>query len=106
MSKIYVPSNIDINEVNCVYIQNDDSIYLGLNNNVNYELRYNNLIGDYITKSVDTLDVSCYSVELSHDPFYRKDIIDILIGFFILSIICFYFPYKIFTRAFGRWFKI
>lgn len=44
--------------------------------------------------------------ELTNDVFYRNDIDKILVIFFIILLICFYFPYKIISRLFGRWLKI
>lgn len=44
--------------------------------------------------------------EVTSNVFYRNDIDKILICFIILLIICFYFPYKIISRAFGRWLKV
>lgn len=44
--------------------------------------------------------------ELTDNVFYHPQIDSILVIFFIIAIVCFYFPYKIFSRAFGRWLKI
>lgn len=38
--------------------------------------------------------------------YYRNDFDSILVITFILLIICFYFPYKMISRIFGRWFKL
>lgn len=48
---------------------------------------------------------TCMTDTFTTNVFYRNDIADIMITFFILLIICFYFPYRIITRAFGRWLK-
>lgn len=48
---------------------------------------------------------TCSGATFTTNVFYRNDICDILITFFILLLICFYFPYRIISRAFGRWFK-
>lgn len=40
------------------------------------------------------------------DFYYRNDLADILIIFFIISIIIFYLPFKIVSRFCGRWLKI
>lgn len=48
---------------------------------------------------------SCSSVVLTDNVFYRTDIADIMITFFIILLVCFYFPYRIISRMFGRWFK-
>ena len=107
MSKLFVPQEIDINNISCVYVNNDDSIYLSLNNGNNYELTYNNLLSDYYLKPLGSLDVACNNnIELTHDIFYRKDISFSLIVFIILAIIWLLVPYKIFTRCLGRWLKV
>lgn len=50
---------------------------------------------------------TCLSTsELTNDFYYRNDLPDILISFMILAIICIWLPYKIFSRAFGRWLKL
>ena len=50
---------------------------------------------------------TCLSTsQITNDFYYRNDLSDILVCFFIISLVCVYFPYKIFSRAFGRWLKI
>lgn len=50
---------------------------------------------------------TCLGVGMvTNNVFYRNDFADIMIIFFLLLIICFYFPYRIVARGFGRWFKI
>lgn len=104
--KLYVPSSIDINNVRCVSFLDNDNVYLSLTDGTNYQLSYNNLVSDYHIKATNSMDVACYDLELTHDVYYRKDITNILVSFFILSIVCFYFPYRIFARCFGKWLKI
>lgn len=104
--KLYVPSGIDISNVSCVSFLDNDNVFISTYNGSNYQLSYNNLISDYTLKAIENLDVSCYDVDLTHDVYYRKDITNILVSFFILTIVCFYFPYRIFARCFGKWFKI
>ena len=104
--KLYVPNEIDISDVNCVSFLDNDNIYLSTNSGSYYQLSYNNLVSDYHIKATNVMDVACYDLTLTHDVYYRKDITNILIMFFILSIVCFYFPYRIFSRCFGKWLKL
>lgn len=46
------------------------------------------------------------SNSITTDVYYRNDIDSILIIFFILFIFIIALPYKIMSRAFGRWLKI
>lgn len=48
---------------------------------------------------------TCMGATITNNVFYRNDIDQILVVFFILLLICFYFPYRIISRMFGRWFK-
>lgn len=48
---------------------------------------------------------SCQNFNVTTNVFYRNDIAEILITFFILLLVCFYFPYRIISRLFGRWLK-
>lgn len=43
---------------------------------------------------------------ITDEIYYRNDLDSILIIFIIIILFCFYFPYKIISRLFGRWFKI
>ena len=47
----------------------------------------------------------CSGATFTTNVFYRNDMPEILLMFFILSLVCFYFPYRIISRSFGRWFK-
>lgn len=48
---------------------------------------------------------TCMGATFTTNVFYRNDMPDILIMFFIILLVCFYFPYRIISRAFGRWLK-
>lgn len=48
---------------------------------------------------------TCSGATFTDNVFYRNDFDQILVIFLILSIFCFYIPYRIFSRAFGRWLK-
>lgn len=65
---------------------------------------YINRSGTQTFSQYTTLPI-CMTDTFTTNVFYRNDIADIMITFFILLIICFYFPYRIITRAFGRWLK-
>lgn len=43
---------------------------------------------------------------LTNEVYYRNDFDSILIIFIILIMFCFYYPFKIIGRAFGRWLRI
>lgn len=105
MSKVFIPSEIDINDITCVNVSSTDYVYFTLSNGSNYVLKYNNTISDYTLNQISSLDVACENVELTNEVYYRKDLDSILIIFFITVLIVFFFPFKIFTRLFGRWFK-
>lgn len=49
---------------------------------------------------------TCMGATFTDNVYYRNDIDSILIIFFIILLISIYFPYKILSRLFGRWFKI
>lgn len=46
------------------------------------------------------------SVNYSSEYYYHPRFDSILVIFFIITLVCIYFPYKIFSRAFGRWLKV
>lgn len=109
---IYVP-NYQNN--NCVYIYNSDVLRV-------YQIRPvpNSTISytDYYLKShyiynTGTTTFSQYSTIpncidssfITTNFYYRNDLFDILGCFFIILLICFYFPYRIISRLFGRWLK-
>ena len=48
----------------------------------------------------------CSQEAFTTNVFYRNDFDSILVIFFILLIVCFYFPYRIIARMFGRWLKL
>lgn len=114
MSKLYVPN---YNTNNCVVINSNESIRVYNEKPTQRDRVYSytdyfyNL--GYISKS-DSVTFSQYqslpscfdSNQITTDYYYRLDFDKILVMFFILAIICIYFPFKIFSRAFGRWLKL
>ena len=108
MNRLYIPDSLSLDNVSCVYLESDDSIIIQYNDNSYYKITYNNLLSDYVVEQVSysNFDVSCYNLDLTHDTFYRKDISVIFVVVFIFTIICLYLPFRVFSRAFGRWLKL
>lgn len=110
---IYVPS---YTSNNCIVIRDKDTIrvydsqptYNSTNYFTDYFINSNYLFNNgYQTfNQYSTLPTCVNQNLLTTNVFYRNDIDKILVIFLILLIICFWFPYKILSRAFGRWFKI
>lgn len=109
MSKIYVP---ELNNSYCVVVYNHNTLRVynttpEINQSTNYTDYFIN--SHYLSKTgseVLTSGVTCLSVaDLTTDVYYRNDFDSILVIFFILLLICFYFPYRIISRFFGRWLK-
>lgn len=108
--KIYLPN---INYA-CYYMTNDYTIraYHSVpanNSSSDYtdyfiNSHYINRSGTQSWGNYSTLP-TCMTDEFTTNVYYRNDIDQILVIFLILSLICFYFPYRIIARAFGRWFK-
>lgn len=110
--KIYVPNT----NAQCYVIKDSNTIRAyeskpTLNTSVNYTDYFINT--HYLSQngtqqfSQYTILPTCIDNSLITDDFYyRLDLDSILIIFIIILIFCFYFPYKIITRLFGRWFKI
>ena len=113
MSKIYVP---EFTNNSCVHILSGDIIRVydevpQNNTNVIYTDYFIN--SHYIsTSSIQTFNSTdniptCETISnITNEFYYRNDLFDILGCFLILSIFCIYFPYKLVSRAFGRWLKL
>ena len=111
---IYVPN--DTNFKYCPHIYNANQLRVydrnpQINSTANYRDYFFN--SSYIYNSgtqnfgqYAVLPTCIDSASITHNVFYRLDIDKILICFIILMIICFYFPFKIISRLFGRWFKL
>lgn len=109
---IYVP---DLNYA-CFVVQSEGVIRAyeqnpSYNTNINYRDYYIN--SNYIYRdgtqnfgSYSTLPNCLNSNVITNDVYYRNDFDKILIIFIILLIFCFYFPYRLISRIFGRWLKI
>ena len=107
-SKIYIPN---YENGNCAYIYSSDIIRVYQttpqhNQTINYtdyyiKSSYISNTGSTSFNNYSTLPSCISSSNITDNVFYRNDICDILVSFFIICIICFYFPYRIITRAFG-----
>lgn len=113
MSKIYVPNYTNNS---CVHILDKDTIRV-------YEITPTNdsyiaYVDYYINShylSVENLQYfdtndnipTCENISnITNEFYYRNDLIDILCCFIIICIFAIYMPYKIISRAFGRWLKL
>lgn len=109
---IYVPS---YQSNNCLYIYSTDILrkydYRPTNNsNVPYTDYY--LKSHYIFNTgsqsfgqYSTLPTCIDNSRITTDFYYRNDLSEILVIFFIILLVCIYFPYRIISRLFGRWLK-
>ena len=110
MSKVYLPT---YSASNCIVIKDKDTIrvYDNLPTLDSYEdytdyfvnSHYLSVRGKELIESVPV----CEDQEnFTTDYYYRFDISDILIIFIVLAFIIVIMPYKIISRAFGRWLKV
>lgn len=106
---IYVPS---YSSSNCVSIRSGDVIRVYAttptsNSTINYvdyyiNSHYISLEGTQIFSNYATLPTCVSSAEVTTDFYYRNDLADIMIIFFIICVFAFYIPFKVFTRIFRR----
>lgn len=110
MSKVYLPN---ISNENCIVILDKDTIrvYDSLpvsDSYVNYTDYYIN--SHYLEKTgreFINIVPSCENINnFTDDYYYRNDLADILLIFLILAIFIVILPFKIISRAFGRWLKV
>lgn len=111
---IYVPN--DSTYKYCPYVVNSTTIRVfdrqpAVNSSANYiDYYYNSNYlftkGQQSWGSYATTPTCLQSSEITSNVFYRNDIDKVLICFIIILFICFYFPYKIISRLFGRWLKV
>ena len=113
--KVYVPN---YNSNMCVYITNNqqmrvypkkpsngDTLTLKIYYPNGHYMYYENTQSFNSTTASQTRELCLPDSQLTNNVFYRLDIHDILVTFLIISIFGFYIPYKILSRAFGRWLK-
>lgn len=110
--KIYVPS---YSNNNCLVVRDSNTIRVyqnqpTQNSNVNYTDYYIN--SSYLSNSgvqnfsqYSTIPTCVSSSDITTNVYYRLDFDKISVITFILLLICFYFPYRIISRMFGRWLK-
>lgn len=104
-TKIYIPQ---INENQCAYVLDSETIRVLDSNNLNENVNYTDYFinSHYISKSGSILlteSVDCIRQDIiTSDFYYRNDLSDILICFLIILFICFYFPTRIMARFFKR----
>lgn len=115
--KTYMPSDL-LNSNYHYYISND--YYQVITNNncyTNYNTTYCDCFNvyfdnDYLVSNSYSCNINSYNnVSISYSNFtsefwYRLDITQILIIFLILFIFIIKYPYRIFSRLFGRWLKV
>lgn len=110
MSKVYLPT---FTSNNCIVILDKDTIRVYDNlptayNVSNYKDYYIN--SHYLEKSGSEYIEVVPSCEIQDnfttEVYYRNDLMEILVCFFIIVIFCFYFPYRLISRIFGKWLKI
>lgn len=110
---IYVPED---NTYDQCYVVQSEGVIRGYDRLPSYNTSYNYrdyyINSDYIYKdgsgqwsNYSTLPVCLSTDVITNSYFYRTDLYKILICFIIIVIFCIYFPYKILSRAFGRWLK-
>lgn len=113
MSKLYVPS---YDNESCVVVFDSETIRVyDRQPNINTEVDFTDYFvnSHYMEKkgkeTFSTIEEvpSCLNHDDITDNFYnRNDLFDILAIFFIILIVCIYYPYRIFSRMFGRWLKV
>lgn len=111
MSKIYLPIN-DFSSNSCYSIVDKDTIRAYKNQpNYNSTSDYTDyyINSHYLDKSgfttwgnYSTLPICINSSRLTNEIYYRNDIPDIILLVFLLSIICFYFPFRVFKSFFKK----
>lgn len=105
MSKIYVP---DLTNYKCYVVRNDSTIraYKDIpKNNTDVQYRDYYFTANYMYQdgiqsfgSYSTLPICLDNSVLTNDYYYRNDFPNILIMFFIISLVSIYLPYKIFCH--------
>lgn len=114
MEHVYLPESSTYNK--CYVVQNENVIraYDTIpSHNTDYNYRDYYINSNYIYKdgqgtwsNYSTLPICLQPDVITNDFYYRNDFADILIIFFIFSIFIVFIPFKIFSRAFGRWLKL
>ena len=111
---IYVPED---NTYNKCYVVQSENVIRGYDripsNNISYNYRDYFIHSDYIFKDGNgswsqytTLPICLSNDVITNDVYYRIDFVNILIIFSIFSYFIIFLPFKIISRAFGRWLKL
>lgn len=114
MAKIYLPDTINNNQ--CVVVQSEGHlrVYSSRPNGTQQNVTYNDyyLRENYLKSSGSTTwnqytTQNCLdNNQFTTDYWYRPDIWQSLICFYIIALVGIYLPFKIISRIFGRWLKI
>lgn len=114
MAKLFLPESVNNNQ--CAVVQSDGHIRIydsrpnGTQQYVNYRdyyIRENYLMTSSSTTWSSYTSINCMdSTQFTTDFWYRPDIWQSLICFYIICIVAIYIPFKIISRIFGRWLKI
>lgn len=112
--KIFVPQDTTYNKC---YVVQSEGVIRGyaetpqVNRTINYRDYYIN--SDYIyrdgsqTFSQYSTTPTCLATNtITNDLYYRIDFVNILIMFTIFAYFIVFLPFKIISRAFGRWLKL
>lgn len=104
MATLYLPTNY---KNNCnVFYDNYIRSYTNNNRTEWVDIYFKDNYAERIGSSNYGQNVVCDTLNTYTDNiFYRYDMPYILLMFFILLLVCFYFPYRIISRLFGRWLK-
>lgn len=110
---LYVPSYTNNN---CVVYYSEGVIRVydttpTANSSINYREYFSNSHYDYRDGvqqfgNFYTAPTCINHNQLTTNVYYRNDLDSILVCFIIIIIFCFYFPYRLISRMFGRWLKI
>lgn len=113
ISLIYVP---DLENYDCYVVQSENTLraYEDIpqpNTTIRYRDYYLN--SSYIYRDgkqtfsnyATNIPICLSDNVLTDSVYYRNDFDSIMVITFILLIICFYFPFRIISRMFGRWLK-
>lgn len=112
MSKIYLP--VTITNSNCAYISQRGVIRVFDSRNYNAYVNYTDYyLEDHYISNTGTsyignnFNYNCIATsDFTTDFLHRFDLPEIIIIFTFIVIFFIWFPYKIVSRALGRWFKL
>ena len=114
MAKIYLPNNLSNNA--CIVLEREGTfrVYESTPNGTQQSVAFTDYYvkNNYITYSGTSTFTQDTTLQcLDHDQFttdywYRPDIWQSLICFYIIALVGLYLPFKILSRMLGRWLKI